>query len=111
MDDFDFSGIILTCFVIIVAGALFFGFIGAVKKSLNKSDETPIVDSSQMLREQDERTQQIQYDHDKMMDGQEQKIKDGEKLMETRSASPQEIQRRQDELMRDMEQRIKDMQR
>lgn len=76
MKDWGFDGVIIFLVGTVVAVTLFLGVITAIKKSFKVFPSTPRLDSSEMLREQKRRTQDINRQHQKLIRDQQQKLRD-----------------------------------
>jgi len=74
--DWGFDGVIIFFVGTAVAVTLFLGVVTAIKKSFKVAPSTPRLDSSQMLREQKRRTQDINRQHQKLIRDQQQKLRD-----------------------------------
>jgi sensor histidine kinase regulating citrate/malate metabolism len=72
----SFEEIVPLAVAIIVAIVLFFGFISAVKKSLQSRDRNETIDSAMFLKEQKWQIEDVQKRQKELMQAQRQKIRD-----------------------------------
>jgi hypothetical protein len=78
-DDFDFDGIILALFGIVVLGLLAFGFLGMISKAFKPKTQGQTFNSTDMLRKQSREIDDIKRNQDQMMRDLKQKIRDGKR--------------------------------
>lgn len=76
MKEWSIDAILLFIVGTIVAVSLFLGVINAVKKSFKASPSPKRIDSSEIIREQKRRTEDIQRQQEILMRDRQQKLKD-----------------------------------
>ena len=75
--EFDMDGVILTLAGIAVGTILIFAIVTMIKKALQPALHKPSTESGDMIRQQQQRTRDIQRDQDQMMRNMKQRIQSG----------------------------------